>query len=149
MSTYPVLRVESKADRTLAKIPLAVRMKLDLARCKISLSHWRAIEHEQRQMLFAMRTETGTDIERFGATLADALRAAGCPPPLQIEVNTEAWEDAGPVPSSLEQALQAARVVLDWNGLDRFGRFVICSIARKGDPELLRDVAAELSSRQP
>ena len=147
MPAYPVLGIETKADHRLAKIPLAVRMKLDLAGCKISLDHWQMLDQEQRRTLFAMSAETGADIDAFGTALVEALAGAGCPPPTSLPPRALEWKEAGPVPPTVEEMLRTENVDLEWSALGRFGRYVICSLAHKADRERLRRAAAELAVR--
>ena len=59
---YPVLAFEREADPDGAWIPMAVRMKLDLAGLKIGLADWQSLEATERTVLLAGAAETVDDV---------------------------------------------------------------------------------------
>jgi hypothetical protein len=63
--TYPRLELEKKEDPADEFITLAVRMKLDLAGCRISLEDWKAMAKKAQWELHNFVTETSADIQEF------------------------------------------------------------------------------------
>ncbi len=112
-------------------MPLAVRMKLDLAGLKLGLEDWQALTLETRRSLLAA-PETGSG---FVALLAGALRGAGRPAAQGLAADRlaarKAWLEGGRQPAEID-ATGGSALKLAWDSLDRFDRFVLLHLARKG-----------------
>jgi len=145
---YPVLRIERDADPAGDWIPLAVRMKLDLARCKIGLADWRKLAMPDRQILLALPAETETEVGAFRERLAELLATAGATAPTALtgvtKTKLEDWSAPGPAPASVAERLARIGRLAAWDRLDRFGRYAVCSLARKDDVDALASVVDEL-----
>lgn len=116
-------------------IPLCVRRKLDLVGIKLKLSHWLALDHDQRQQLVDW-----PDTPDSGPQLRDHLRqltttmADGMVKDLPAAAE-EPWQQAGVVPAFIAQAAQKRGIVLGvaaWSGLSELERFALCKLARPG-----------------
>ena len=116
-------------------IPLCVRRKLDLVGIKLKLSHWLALDHDQRQQLVDW-----PDTPDSGPQLRDHLRqltttmADGMVKDLPAAAE-EPWQQAGVVPVFIAQAAQERGIVLGvaaWSGLSELERFALCKLARPG-----------------
>ena len=149
MSAYPILLLETDIDDRLVRIPLAVRMKLDLSACKISLDHWRMLDQEQRHALFSMPAETDADIDAFRTALVAGLAQVGGPSPQNSPHAVSEWKESGPVPHRVRKMLRQGEIELDWSALGRFGRYVIWRIASKADLKELRKAAMEIGGQLP
>lgn len=90
------LRLEYDVVDDLEYITLAVRMKLDLAGCKISLRDWQAIPRQQRRELHECNADSDKAIKHFRRMLEDALRQAHRPSPRRLQAlgsaRARAWK---------------------------------------------------------
>ncbi|HXV83865.1 MAG TPA: nitrate reductase associated protein [Candidatus Binatia bacterium] len=90
---------ESDIYPSLSRIPLHVRMKLDLTGIKISLKDWLAFGMEERAVLCHLPVESEEEKEVFSAYL-DCLsrRYCGGPVATTAAVSSSLWDTAHPVP---------------------------------------------------
>lgn len=128
-------RRQSEAE--LEWIPLAVRMKLDLAGLRIGLDDWQAIELGTRRSL-VHAPEGGPD-GAFAGCLVGALAAAGRPEARRLVRDKPGASKQRPEPASLPGSLSEG-----WDLLDPFDRFVLSHLARKGRRGELEVAASEL-----
>lgn len=84
---YPqvCLRLENELVDDLEYISLAVRKKLNLAGCKISLRDWQAIPLQQRRELHEFNADSDKAIKHLRRMLEDALRQARRPSPRRLQ----------------------------------------------------------------
>jgi len=116
-------------------IPLCVRRKLDLVGIKLKLSHWLALDHDQRQQLVDWPdspdcwSQLRDHLRQLTTTMADGM-VKDLPAAAE-----EPWQQAGVVPAFIAQAAQERGLVLGvsaWGGLSELERFALCKLARPG-----------------
>ena len=116
-------------------IPLCVRRKLDLVGIKLKLSHWLALDHDQRQQLVDWPDtpdcwpQLRDHLRQLTTTMADGM-VKDLPAAAE-----EPWQQAGVVPAFIAQAAQEQGLVLGvsaWGGLSELERFALCKLARPG-----------------
>ena len=134
-------RFESEIYPTLSRIPLHVRMKLDLTGSKISLKHWLAFSMEERAALCHLPVETEEEKTTFVSYLDFLLRRyLGEKAVLIPPVKDPPWENPNRIPDSVRaMSEQAGKVVTSqewrqWNSCQRYALFKL-SIT-KNEPEL-------------
>ena len=131
-------------------ITMAVRMKLDLVGLKMRLKDWQVLPIEQRQELHDAPAETERDIEQFGELLNATLRGAGREAPESLSGSKQAdssyWNDPSTMPRQVREMANTLDLQIDWVRLDRFGRYVLWSLAKKDAAERFAAAAAELTS---
>ena len=90
---------ESDIYPSLSRIPLYVRMKLDVTGIKISLKDWLAFSMEERAVLCHLPVESEEEKQVFSAYL-DCLsrRYCGRPVTRTAAVSSSLWDTAQPVP---------------------------------------------------
>jgi hypothetical protein len=140
-------RLAIERDDDPSWMSLALRMKLDLAATRISLDQWTALPASSRAALEAM-PDTDAAIPAFASRLTEALATAGAGAPAALSAGKREacllWKDPGPVPAVVAGAAGRAGIEIDWARLDRFGRFVVCHLAGRGDDARLRAAVEEL-----
>jgi hypothetical protein len=134
--TYPRLELEKKEDPADEFITLAVRMKLDLAGCRISLEDWKAMAKKAQWELHNFVTETSADIQEFKKMMTEALMKASRAKPEQLSQTSIAkvtkWKDTGPIPKEVSCALARTGLnLIEWKQTNRFTRYVLWSFATK------------------
>src|SRR5690349_9810986 len=116
-----IFSFERDIHATLSFMPLAVRRKLDLAGCKISLEGWRALPLDDRRALVDARVDD--DVRAFADALREAAARAGVS--LQpIAAGEPAWRGAS-VPAPLRETIAGDA----WLGLDDETRYVLLKLA--------------------
>ncbi len=147
---YPSLPCEGDAARDVKFMSLAVRMKLDLAGCKVSLRDWQAIPVDTRWELHEMEAESDAAIERFRRLLEHALEQADRPPPHRLPVSETAkvkeWTDAAAPPQRIADLDDSQQLEHDWPRLGRYGRYVLWYLATKGDIPRFKSAVRELQA---
>jgi len=142
-----ILASERVSDPDFELIPLIVRMKLDLAGCKISLSQWQLLPPDIRAHLIDTELVGPQDIRRFRQYLDGALRAAGCQPskdlPREKRGELMTWLDPDRLPDSMMAQLDEQELNTNWRSLNTFGRYVVWSLLHKGRTDKLKTVLAE------
>lgn len=133
-------RHESDIYSSLSRIPLHVRMKLDLTGVKISLKAWLAFDLAERTALCHLPVETDEEKQAFSSYLDFLSRkyftqaAAKVPP----ESDTR-WNDLNLVPSSVhEKSARTGRAVSpeEWRALDFYRRYALYKLSNsKNEPE--------------
>lgn len=116
-------------------IPLCVRRKLDLVGIKLKLTHWLALEQQQRQQLVDW-SDAPADwaglrqhLRNLTAGMADGV-VKDLPPAVD-----EPWQCRDHVPVVIAEAAHQRGVVISaeaWAGLSELERFALCKLARPG-----------------
>ena len=144
---YYILEFERAADPELEMIPMIMRMKLDLACCRISLSQWQLLSPAVRAYLVDTQLVDPQNTRHFRQYLDGALREAGGAPSedLAVEKCSElmTWLDPGRLPDSLRAQWYELAPGIAWRSLNTFGRFVAWSLLRRGRTEKLKAAADE------
>jgi len=147
---YLVFEFERLEDPDGHLVPLVVRMKLDLALCRISLDQWRTLSHLQREMLIAADVEHQDGVHDFRTLLDRVLQEAACGPAATLspkkQKNLAAWARPHQPPDGLPEIRGGGNLRLEWASLTCFGRYVVWSLLRKGATEKLKAAIAELSA---
>ncbi len=139
--SYPLLEFERTKDPTNEFITLAVRMKLDLAGCKIGLQDWSAFSRNQRQTLHDTDAESDSTVKAFKRILCDVLSQADRPPPSNLPATklarttqwTAPWNGIETVAPKVLDLAQRQDIRINWSKLDRFSRYVLWYLAEKND----------------
>ena len=144
---YYILGFERNADPEFEMIPMIVRMKLDLAGCKISLSQWQSLSPAVRGYLIDTQLVGPQDIRRFRQYLDNMLREVGgvASEDLSVEKCSElmTWLDPGRLPDGLRSQWHELAPEIAWRSLNVFGRYVAWSLLRKGRTEKLKAAVTE------
>jgi len=142
-------RYEEEFLPTLSRLPLHVRMKLDLTGIKLSLNDWLAFGMEERMVLCHLPVD-GADEKRAFSAYMDFLcekyrgTAVKRVPPL----GDAAWNDPNQVPSPvLERTAAEGKAVTlqQWQGWNVHQRYALYKTAvSKNEPEKFFAVLEEL-----
>jgi hypothetical protein len=145
-----VFRFERDGDPEGRWIPMAVRMKLDLASLKIGLEDWTALDARARQALCDAVAESDDDVARFRTDVVRMLADCGRDAPVRLDsakvARVAIWRDAGPPPDDVARMLARLGHENAWSRLDRFGRYVAVALAAKKDADKLSAALAELEA---
>ncbi len=141
-------RFESEIYPSLSRIPLHVRMKLDLAGVAISLKTWLSFNLEERWVLCHLPVETEEEREIFSLYL-DFLshRYQRESPALIPPVINPPWENLDRIPNPVRAKSEEKEgaVMLEewrrWNSCQRYALFKL-SIS-KNEPEQLYEALRE------
>jgi hypothetical protein len=144
-------RFESEFYASLSRIPMHVRMKLDLTGSKISLTTWLAFSMEEREVLCHLPIETEEEKKVFSAFL-DSLtrRYIGAPLALLPVLKNPPWEDSNQVPEPVrtkaqEKGLEVARS--EWSRWNPYQRYALFKLAiSKNDREQFHAALEEFRS---
>ena len=106
---------ESEFYPELSRVPMHVRMKLDLTGVTISLDDWSAISLEERTVLCHLPTDTEEEKKVFTSYL-DFLSRKYCGGPLDLTqaLDSSLWNDLNQVPPAV-----AAKSALKGRGVTR------------------------------
>jgi len=135
---------------TLERVPFHVRMKLDLAGVRVSLSTWRAFSLEERRVLCHLPADTDEEKEVFAAFLAAlsevraGVEAERCP-----ALDADAWA-AATVPDSVAARSEGEKAPVtpaEWSRWAGHERYALYKTALSKDPELFRLALRELRHR--
>lgn len=133
-------RFESEIYPTLSRIPLHVRMKLDLTGIKISLKSWLVFSLEERNVLCHLPIETEEEKRAFSSYLDFLSRRylgeqAGSVPP----ITEPAWEDLARIPESVQARSKEsgeAVTLQEWRRWDLYRRYALFKLSvSKNEPE--------------
>ena len=142
-------RYEEEFLPTLSRLPLHVRMKLDLAGIKLSLNDWLAFAIEERRVLCHLPVD-GADEKRAFSSYMDFLceKYRGTPVKRVPPPSDPAWNDPNRVPSQVLErtAAEGKAVTLEqWQGWDICQRYALYKTAvSKNEPEKFFAVLEEL-----
>ena len=150
--SYPRLEIERAEDPDGTWLSLGMRMKLDLAGMQISLADWKALSVATQTELEQASGEEEATIQTFARRLETSLQTTGksCRPlpPDKLRA-VEKWKSPGPEPVEVTAAREGAGEVPLWDHLDRFGRYVLYSLASRGKRQKFARAARELSASLP
>ena len=133
-------RFESEIYPTLSRVPLHVRMKLDLAGVKISLKSWLAFSMEERIVLCHLPAETDEERKVFASYL-DFLsrRYFGEEVALVAPAANPPWEDRGRIPEPVQAKGQEAGqpvTLKEWSQWHLCQRYALLKLSvSKNEPE--------------
>ncbi len=144
-------RYEARFYPTLSRVPLDVRMKLDLAGVKISLKDWLAFSFEERAALCHLPCAAEEERNVFTAYLNFlSAKYTGAPLAATEALNSALWESAA-VPEAVRQkSLESGAAVgaEEWRNWDSHQRYALYKTAvSKSQPEAFADVLDELRRR--
>ena len=134
-------RFESDIYPEMSRIPLHVRLKLDLTGVKMSLKTWLAFSLEERAALCDMPVETDGEKRAFTRYADDLSRRyfgekVGLAPP----VTEMPWEDQDRIPDSVEaKGREVGHPVTpaEWRAWNRYQRYALIKLSvSKNEPEL-------------
>ena len=141
-------RYEAKYYRTLSRVPLHVRMKLDLAGAKISLADWLAFDFAERKVLCHLPCASDEEKAVFTAYLNFLSRKyRGLPVAPTEALDSSLWEQAAvPEPVRAKSAESNGIVTpKEWLGWQSPQRYALYKTAvSKSQPEAFADVLDEL-----
>src|SRR5215813_3556782 len=140
---------ESDIYPSLSRIPLHVRMKLDVTGIKISLKDWLALSIEERTVLCHLPTENEEEKKAFASYLDFLSRQYhGEPAATTAAISNSLWDSAHQVPSPVASK-NAPRMppvtVEEWRRWKSYQRYALYKTAlSKSDPEQFFAVLKEL-----
>ena len=140
---------ESDIYPSLSRIPLDVRMKLDVTGIKISLKDWLAFDIEERNVLCHLPVETDEEKKTFASYL-DFLsrRYHGEPIAMTAAMSNSLWNNAHQVPRTVagKNAPQIPPVTVEeWRRWKSHQRYALYKTAlSQSDPEQFFAVLKEL-----
>ena len=146
-------RYESEFYPTLSRVPLHVRMKLDVTGVKISLSDWRSFSFEERTALCHLPVDTDEEQRAFVGTL-DFLsrRYRGAPVAMTQAINSLLWDRPNQVPSPVaEKSAERGQTVTpeEWARWKSHQRYALYKTAvSQSDPEPFFAVLGELRKNE-
>lgn len=133
-------RFESEIYPTLSRVPLHVRMKLDLTGVKISLKSWLGFSMEERTVLCHLPAQTDEERKVFSSYL-DFLsrRHFGEEVALVVPAADPPWEERGRIPEPVQaKGREAGRPVTleEWSQWHPCQRYALLKLsASKNEPE--------------
>jgi hypothetical protein len=141
-------RYEAEFYRVLSRIPLDVRMKLDLTGLKISLKDWLAYSFEERTVLCHLPVDNAQEKQAFTAYLDFLSRKnKGTPAELTEPLDPASWSTAS-IPATVAQKSAACFntvMLTEWRRWEPHQRYVLYKTATsKSQPEAFADILAEL-----
>ena len=142
-------RYESEFYPTLSRLPLHVRMKLDVTGIKISLKDWLAFDIEERNVLCHLPVETDEEKKTFASYL-DFLSRRYCGEPVTttVAISNSLWDSALQVPAPVagKNAPQMPPVTVEeWRRWKSYQRYALYKTAlSKSDPDQFFAVLKEL-----
>jgi hypothetical protein len=148
---YPLLAFEKSDDPEGEWMSMGLRMKLDLAGLRISLADWQALEPDDRTALNDAPAEAQAEVESFAALLKRAMQSASrtCETMTADRLGTAVnWKDSCDEPVEVTSMKADTQSAPPWQGLDRFGRYVLYSLASRGRREKFDWAARELAARE-
>lgn len=95
---------ESEFYATLSRVPMSVRMKMDLTGVKISLDDWLAFSFEERMVLCHLPVDTEEEKQVFISYL-DFLSRGYCGGPMDLTqaLDSSLWNDLSQVPPAVAE----------------------------------------------
>ncbi|OGQ84419.1 MAG: hypothetical protein A3F90_18220 [Deltaproteobacteria bacterium RIFCSPLOWO2_12_FULL_60_19] len=134
-------RFESEIYPEMSRIPLHVRMKLDLTGVKMSLKAWLAFSLEERNALCELPVETDEERVAFtGYAHELSRRYFGEPAALAPPVANPAWENQGRVPDSVAakgREVDHPVTLAEWRAWNCCQRYALIKLSvTKNEPEL-------------
>lgn len=141
-------RYEAQYYPTLSRLPLHVRMKLDLTGTKISLNDWLSFGFEERMVLCHLPCASDDEKKAFVAYLDFLSRKyRDAPVALTEVVDSALWEQSLVPEPVREKSAESGSVVTagEWLGWQWHQRYALYKTAiSKSQPEVFADVLDEL-----
>ena len=144
---------ESEFYPTLSRVPLYVRMKLDLTGVKISLKDWLSFSFEERTVLCHLPIDTNEEKEtvvRYLDFLSRKYRAA--PVATTPPMTSSLWDDPNRIPAPIaNKSTEQGQPVTgeEWSRWKSYQRYALYKMAiSKSEPEQFFTVLAELRERK-
>ena len=144
-------RFESEIYRSLSRIPMHVRMKLDLTGTKISLTTWLAFSMEEREVLCHLPVETEQEKKVFSAFL-DSLtrRYVGERLALLPAITDPPWKNRQQIPEPVRtKAKEKGQEVTlsEWSRWNPYQRYALFKLSMaKNDQEQFHAALEEFRS---
>jgi hypothetical protein len=145
---------ESDIYPGLSRIPLHVRMKLDLTGIKISLKDWLAFDIAERTVLCHLPVESDEEMQAF-TSYVDFLsrRARGAPAARTAAMNSSLWNNGLEIPMVVaeKKTSQTPPVTLgEWRGWKFHQRYALYKTAlSQSEPEQFFALLKELRESKP
>lgn len=142
-------RYESEYYSTLSRVPLDVRMKLDLTGVKISLKDWLAFSLEERTVLCHLPIEAADERRAFIDYLGFLSRSyRGEPLVLTNPMSSSLWEGSNRIPAPVADKSAAKDrpvTAAEWTRWDTHQRYALYKSAiSKSEPEAFSAILEEL-----
>jgi hypothetical protein len=140
---------ESDVYPSLSRIPLYVRMKLDLTGIKISLKLWLQFSIQERTVLCHLPVETEEEKRAFSAYV-DFLsrRYSDASVATTVALSSSLWDTSNHVPAAvLDRSSGSGRAISleEWTRWQSHQRYALYKTAvSKSDPQQFFDVLKEL-----
>lgn len=131
---------EQNGGYALRRIPMIMRLKLDVCGLRISLAAWQVLSRDEREELVAMPFASKEERTAFRSRLTAMLAPhAGDPEKAVEEVDIDpspAWQQTEKVPQDVIDTLHAMSLPVitqtQWAGLDELQRFALSKLTRPG-----------------
>ncbi len=140
-------RFESEIYPDLSRIPLHVRLKLDLAGVKISLKDWLSYSMEERGALCHLPVDTEEEKKNFISYLDFLSRRYQAKAALVEPVVDPPWESPGRIPDSVvAKSKETGKPVTtdEWNSWNLCQRYAVYKLSiSKNEPEKLSEALQE------
>jgi hypothetical protein len=137
--TYPSMKhlfqYEQDKHYPLRRIPMAMRMKLDLSGIKLTIRDWSKFSRIEREQLLDMPCDTATEIaavrDRLQALIAQIDGESGATEALS---GTPLWKQTDALPEQVSRELAARGLTVprpdQWQGLSDLQRFALLKLTR-------------------
>lgn len=129
-----LLRFEADFEPALPCIPMAVRLKLDLAGIKLTIKDWYRLGEADRRALLQQPCDGPAHVETFGALVRARVHARCGHLPEALPVPPlPPWDDLQQIPGDLLEKATAEGLMLDpprWASLTRLQRFALVKLSR-------------------
>jgi hypothetical protein len=121
----------------LRRIPMIMRMKLDLCGVKLTIGDWSKFSREDREQLVVMPYQTPAELAALRARLLELVAAIdGDSTPTNPISPPAPWTTTSSVPDGVCKHIQAqgmpAPTVQQWAALSDFQRFALLKLTREG-----------------
>ena len=127
---------ESAQERSLALIPMLVRMKLDQSGVKLSLAQWNQLPEPDRRCLFEAPCNSPDEVDAYGALLRDLVKLHAREDVRLQEPSPAVWNDVQRVPDQVarraEQFGLAPPTLEQWRVLSAAQRYALLKLTREG-----------------
>ncbi len=129
-----VFEFEKDFGQDLRCVPMAVRLKLDLAGIKLSLKEWFKLSGEERHLLLELDCSTEESVGSYRERVqALVLQSMGSAPGLFPPEDAPLWRDVSRIPEDLAEKARAEKIPLSlaqWAGFSDLERFALVKLSR-------------------
>jgi len=137
----------------LNRLPLHVRLKLDLTGIKLSLKQWLAFSFEERKVICHLPVESEEELEAFVAYMNFLCRRYnGSAAPMSRPLSPALWDSPGHIPEPVvENSRDSGQMITldEWMHWQFHQRYALYKTAvSKNEPEKFLAVLAELRQRE-